>query len=350
MNIRKIGVVLLALLLAGMTMVPMVSAGDSETTTAIADKEIQAIFDSASVFETLPSSLSPEIESTYLEQYVSPARKAIDLMKSKKYSSDQITAMLKKNGYGWDPSTGSCWKGREPTPEEQKMLDKYRGSGYSPFSKSLNGSSQSGNSITALREQGATMNLFDENTYFGINYNLAPGDMAISWSGTQFHVVTTHVGKVKPNGQDDWTESGVIRSVNNLDRQFFTYDNDEGEYRFHGTTSASVSTSYRIYVTNTYESGGYLYHIMIGGSWVRDGHLYYRQQKYNCANEIWADGTNPFSHDSTSSVFQNEYLFKSSGIQYWGNSLATITTWSSDDPPYESHAMNGNAWRFTTWA
>ena len=71
MNIRKIGVVLLALLLAGMTMVPMVSAGDSETTTAIADKEIQAIFDSASVFQTLPSSLIPEIETTNLEQYVS---------------------------------------------------------------------------------------------------------------------------------------------------------------------------------------------------------------------------------------------------------------------------------------
>jgi hypothetical protein len=89
---------------------------------------------------------------------------------------------------------------------------------------------------------------------------------------------------------------------------------------------------------------------MIGGSWVRDGHLYYRQTKYNCANEIWADGSNPFSHDSTSSVFQNEYLFKSSGIQYWGNYLATLTYWSPNNPPYESHAMNGNAWRFTTWA
>ena len=350
MKTREIGVILLALLLAAMVMVPIVSANDSETTPSLTDKEIQAIFDSASVSETQPSSLNPQAESFYLEQYISPARKAIDLMRTKKYTSDQITAMLKKNGYGWDPSTGSCWKGRDPTPEEQKMIDKIRGPGYSPFPESLNGSRQSGNIVTTLRQRSALMNLADENTYFGINYDMTPGDMAISSSGTTFHVVTTHVGKIKPNGQEDWTEAGVIRSVNNLARQYFTYDNNEGEYRFHGTTGSSTSTTYRIYVTNTYESGGYLYHIWIGGTWVRDGHLYYRQTKYNCANEIWADGSNPFSHDATSSVFQNEYLYKSSGYQFWGNYLATITYWSPGNPPYESHAMNGNAWRFTTWA
>lgn len=44
--------------------------------------------------------------------------------------------------------------------------------------------------------------------------------------------------------------------------------------------------------------------------WKRSGHLYYRQTKYNCANEIWALGSNPFSHDATSSDFQNIYLYK----------------------------------------
>ena len=258
--------------------------------------------------------------------------------------------MLKKNGYGWDPSTASCWKGREPTPEEQKIFDKIRGPGYSPFTKLMNGSRQSSNTVTTLREQGATMNLVDENTYYSVNYDMSPGDMAISSSGTMYHVATTHVGKVKPGGQDDWTEAGVSRSVNNLDRQYFTYDNDEGGYQFHGTTSSSASTNYMIFVTDTQESGGYLYHTWIGGTWVRDGHLYYRLQKYNCANEIWADGSNPFSTDASSSIFQNEYLFKSTGSQYWGNYPATSTYFSPDNPPYESHAMSGNAWRFTTWA
>jgi hypothetical protein len=106
-------------------------------------------------------------------------------------------------------------------------------------------------------------------------------------------------------------DEGVARSVNDQTRQYFTYDNDEGQWRFHGTADATAFKNYMIYVTSTYESAGYLYHIWINNQWVRDGHLYYRQTKYNCANEIWADGSNPFSHDGTSSYFQNEYLYKS---------------------------------------
>lgn len=228
MNLRKIGIVLLALLLAGMAMVPLVSAGNSQTAADIADKEIQAIFDTASASEFLPVSLSAQEEISFLEKYESPASKAIRLMKSKKYTNEQITATLKKNGYGWDPSTGACWKGHDPTQEEQKMLDQLRGSGYSPFTESEKVSMKSASSAAASSgAAGATMNLLDENTYFGINYDLIPGDMAISSSGTTFHVVTTHVGKKKPNGADDWTEAGVIRSVTNLNRQYFTYDNDE---------------------------------------------------------------------------------------------------------------------------
>jgi hypothetical protein len=350
MELRKTIVVLLALLLAAMVMVPMVSAGDSQMATAITDKEVQAIFDSASVSETLPLSMSPQAESSYLEQYISPARKAIDLMKSKQYTADGITATLKKNGYGWDPSTGACWKGRDPTPEEQKTIDKIRGPGYSPFPEFMNSSMQSGNAVMAWRQQNAMMNLADVNTYFGINYDMSPGDMVISSSGTTQHVVTTHVGKKKPSGQDDWTEAGVARSVNDPTRQYFTYDNDEGLWEFHGTAGSTTSTTYRIYVTSTYESGGYLYHTWIGGTWVRDGHLYYRQTQYNCANEIWADGSNPFSHDTINSIFQNEYLYKSTGYQYWGDYPATSTSFSHNDPPYESHSMNGNSWRFVTWA
>ncbi|WP_292346199.1 MULTISPECIES: hypothetical protein [unclassified Methanoregula] len=89
---------------------------------------------------------------------------------------------------------------------------------------------------------------------------------------------------------------------------------------------------------------------MIDGTWVRDGHLYYRQTKYNCANEIFADGTNPFSQDATNSIFKNEYLFYNSGIQYWSDSLTTLTFFRPDNPPYESHTMCGDAWKFSTWA
>lgn len=245
MKTLKKGVVLLALFLAGMTIIPCVNAGDAQMATAITDKEVQEIFNSASVSETLPSSMSSQAESSYLEQYVSPARKAIDLMKSQHYNDDQITAMLKKNGYGWDSSTGACWKGHDPTPEEQNIINKIRGPGYSPFPESPNNSRQFVNMITSLRGAGATMNLVDENTYFGINYDMTPGDMVISSSGTYQHVVTAHAGKTKPNGQDDWTEAGVARSIVDPTRQYFTFDNDEGQWKFHGTAGSTSSTTYQ---------------------------------------------------------------------------------------------------------
>ena len=66
MNLRKWSVALLALLLAAMAMVPMVSANDSLKSTTVTDKDVQAIFDSASVSETLPSSLSPQLKAPIL--------------------------------------------------------------------------------------------------------------------------------------------------------------------------------------------------------------------------------------------------------------------------------------------
>jgi hypothetical protein len=87
------------------------------------------------------------------------------------------------------------------------------------------------------------MNLADENTYFGINYDMSPGDRVISTTGTTEHVVTTHVGNNKPNGRDDWTEAGVARSIYDPTRQYSTYDNDERGWKFHGTAGSTTSTT-----------------------------------------------------------------------------------------------------------
>lgn len=348
MKLGKINLLLLALLVAAM--VPCISADDQLVAAEITDSEVKKIFDSASGSENIPQFQNPEAETAYLEAYVSPAQKAIGLMQTKRYTQDQISATLKKNGYGWDPETGACWKGRDPTPEEQKYIDKIRGSNYSPFPEPSKMSDQSAKHVDDWRQHNAMMNLVDVNTYFGINYDMRPGDMAISTTGTIQHVVTAHVGKKRSGGQDDWTEAGVARSVYSPDLQLFTYDNDEGQWQFHGIASSVSYKTYKIYVTNTLESGRYLYHIWIDGSWVRDGHLYNRQTQFNCANEIWADGSYPFSQDSTSAIFQNEYLYKSTGTQNWGDYPATITSFSRDSPPYESHPFSGSSWRFITYA
>ncbi|KQC10048.1 MAG: hypothetical protein PHR63_09995 [Methanoregulaceae archaeon] len=347
--------VLLAMVLVGGTVIPGVLAAPvvaqpQQIAAAGYDLEIQSIFDSAADYEKYPQMEDPQEEVQFLESYVSPAQKAINAMKARQYSDEQITSVLNEHGYGWDPKTGSCWKGRAPTPEEQKDINYIRGPNYSPFTQINESFSETEKDGTRDSAAGATMNLVDENTYFGINLYMCPGDMAISSTGTFQHVVTTHVGKRKPSGADDWTEAGVARSMNDPTRQYFTYDNDEGGWQFHGTASSSASKNYKIYITSTYESAGYVYHIWIDGSWKRSGHLYYRQTKYNCANEIWALGSNPFSHDATSSDFQNIYLYKTTGYQWWGNYPATQTYWSPDNPPYETHYMYGSSWRWLTWA
>lgn len=179
---RRIGMqalsMLLAVLLMGMVMVPAVSAeSDGYTTAEDINGDIKGIFDNASALETLPEtlplSLSPQAEQEYMENYVSPASMAITAMKAKGYSESQITDVLRENGYGWYPATGACWKGRAPTPEEQKVIDQIRGPGYTPFPESQKNDSRSLNSLTSsLRGAGATLNLWNEEWRLLEIYNL----------------------------------------------------------------------------------------------------------------------------------------------------------------------------------
>ncbi|MFA4860682.1 hypothetical protein [Methanoregula sp.] len=97
MKLRKLSLVLLALLLAAMAMVPMVSAGElqknnlNETMDPNADPEIISILQIASVEEHIP--LNEQTVTTiqqakvdkrsYLENYVSPSKKIITLMEKK---------------------------------------------------------------------------------------------------------------------------------------------------------------------------------------------------------------------------------------------------------------------------
>src|SRR5208337_1740224 len=114
MKTLKIGIVLLVFLLAAMVMVSMVSAAEQSNNTGITlyqngsdamsdaskDTDIQAIFNSAPSLEYLPEGMQNE---QILNDYKSPAKMIIDLMKSKGYTDSQITDTLKGHGYGWDP-------------------------------------------------------------------------------------------------------------------------------------------------------------------------------------------------------------------------------------------------------
>ena len=329
-----------------MAMVPMVSAEDnSQIATEITDKDIQAIFDSA--YGSLPAFHDEKTKTVYLEEYVSPAQKAIDLMESKQYSKAQITAILEKNGYGWNPDTGACWKGTAPTDAEQSLINKIRGEDYSPFDREEE-SQKLLRHIDDWRQEYRQLKTVSGSTFYGVNDYMKPGQMVTSSSGTTQHVVTTHVGR-RPNPSTEcWTEAGVADSIADPQRRYFTYDNDEGGWSWHGNAGATTTKNYEIYVTSTLESAGYTYHIWIDGAWVRTGHLAYRENFVDQANEIWADGSNAFSSDPSISEFRDSTLYRSSGNVKWATNVATefnhVGTAIS-----ESRVVSGNAYDWQMW-
>ncbi|MFA4860683.1 hypothetical protein [Methanoregula sp.] len=199
------------------------------------------------------------------------------------------------------------------------------------------------------------MMINDQNTYTGINTDMSPGPLPVSSTGTFQHVVTTHVGKPAASGED-WTEAGATMSVNDPSPRYFTYDNDEGGWQFHGSADSSQK-NYQIFVSNTLESythnggtvSGYVYNIWINNNWVRNGHLLSRQTGINCANENWDQGNNVFSPENSHPTFQYGYLFKDSGYQLWGaysGLQSNFNTWGSGQ---YTNAMSGGSYSFVSW-
>lgn len=370
MKLFRWSVILLALLLAAMALVPIASAAEIQKDVPSTkldpnqDPEIIAILNTASIDEHLSLStkdsdnlLVKESEKSVLENYISPSRKIINLMRAKKYTDSQITDLLRRNGYGWDANGGASWKGIAPTTAEQKVIDIIRGPGYSPdwsSTQNINQNTAKAGLLT-LNSAGALMMINDQNTYFGVNTYMSPGPLPVSSTGTFQHVVTTHVGKPAPSGED-WTEAGATMSVNDPYARYFTYDNDEGGWQFHGAADTS-SKNYQIYVSSTIESftrngqtfSGYVYNIWINNNWVRSGHLLARQTGINCANENWAQSGNTYSYESSHPTFQYGYLFKNSGYQLWGaypGLQSNFNTWGSGQ---YTNAMYGGSYNFVSW-
>lgn len=356
MRLKKIGVVLLALLLAAMAMVPCVSAADAYATSGtevslpIPDDELVRSNEIQTIIAIAKSNDKPLVDDknrAELDSYISPAETIISAMKKMRYSEDQITVVLKNQGYGWDPKTGACWKGTAPTEAEQKIISQIRGPNYSPFDRDTT-VKESIAGTKSLRQEYRQMKTSSGTTYFGVYDYMKPGQMATSSSGTYQHVITTHVGRKPSSTTESWTEAGVADSVVDPTRQYFTYDNDEGLWLFHGTAGSSTLKTYQIYVTDTLESAEYKYHIWIGGSWVRSGHVAFRENYVDQANEIWAEGSNPFSTDTSITEFRDSYLYHSGGYSMWGTNVPTLFNYVGSTIS-ESRVISGSAYDWQMW-
>jgi hypothetical protein len=306
--------------------------------------EIDAIITTAESSEKMPLG---ETDQSKLDAYVNPAEKIRNEMKSRKYSESQIATVLKSRGYNCDFNTGACWKGTAPTEKELEIINQIRGKDYSPFDRENNMQKTTLGTLS-LRQEYRQMKTTSGTTYFGVYDYMKPGQTVTSSSGTFQHVVTTHVGRKPSPSTESWTEAGVAASVADPQRRYFTYDNDEGGWSFHGNAGAAAVSSYQIYVTNTLESGGYKYHIWINGGWVRTGHFAYRQNYIDQANEIWAEGSNSFSSDPSITEFRDSYLYHNTGYSWWGTNVPTDFN-SVGSRISESRVISGNAYDWQMW-
>ncbi|MFW6185943.1 MAG: hypothetical protein ACOC5C_04600 [Halobacteriota archaeon] len=181
---------------------------------------------------------------------------------------------------------------------------------------------------------------------------MKPSEMLLDPDETTQHVITTHAGK-EVAGEPCWTEAGVVRWLvdgNPTDINYFTYDNDEGQWKFHGTTDSSSKTSYVIFVSNEVDAWGYVYDIWIDGQWVRSGHLGHQENNVDQANEIWSD-TGVYTDDEGIAKHENSKLHVQDFSVWWDEQVDT-EWWEAPQgscPIYESHSIEGDAYAYYTW-
>jgi len=104
----KVGVLTVSVLLAMLLVSAVVAVPGAAEQYESADPVV--------IRECLPA--KEEVEK--LNEFESPVAILIDELKSKNYTTEDIMRELAKQGYGWDPKTGACWKGTPPSAEEMK--------------------------------------------------------------------------------------------------------------------------------------------------------------------------------------------------------------------------------------
>ncbi|WP_148212124.1 hypothetical protein [Ferroglobus placidus] len=291
-----------------------------------------------------PGKLPSKAEIEQLNTYVNPVTKIVKALKARGLDNKEIVEILKRYNLGWDPRTGAAWREfKKPSEKELSYLKTLK-----PLSK--NNNDVSINQISGQANQ--VMEVIPDDIYRGINTNLKPSEMRLESDGTVQHVITTHVGRTLVN-ESCWTEAGVVRWLVDgepSDIWIFTFDNDEGQWKWHGTTNSSTFTNYIIYVTDQVDAWGYIYHIWINEEWVRSGHLWYRENNVDQANEVWTD-TGSYTDDYGVAKHDDPFLYIQDYAVWWDDNVRT-EWWHSPTnqcPVKEYHELEGSSWAYWTW-
>lgn len=271
------------------------------------------------------------------KDYVDPVTLKIREFRAQGMNDTQITVELAKLGMGWYPKTGATWIGTSPTPEELARTPAMP----PPF--------QPDSPITSNFQANQVMNTTSY-SYTAISLDMKPGSIAKGPLKTLYHYVTTHMGKEISPTQPRWTEVGVRNDIYYINPRYYTYDNDEGYWVFHGDkTDKETYDWYEIQLTGVHDSSGWVYNIFIKGNFVRSGHLAYYYNTVDTANEIFSD-TGLWVRDTSAAIHKNMYLSSGSGWINWNHNVGTLF-WHAPNPcPIsENHDDLSGTWTYRTF-
>lgn len=266
------------------------------------------------------------------ENFVDPVTLKIREFKSQGLDDDQITAKLAELGMGWYPKTGATWMGRWLTAEELAKMP-------------IRSPAKPPSSDYTVTQTGRISCMRADEEWTGVASEVVSGSMSVSSGKTIYHYITVQLGDL--DWQTNWVETVLTHNLGES-YQWYTFDNDEGEWSYYMDKDTSIITAdtYVIMLDGGYDENGWTYDVWINYDWVRSGHLSGLWVKAGFQKEVFSD-SGQFTNDILKAVFYRNWLHDYQGWHYWTNS---ISTWFSDDYPVrESHSMGATSYKWETW-
>jgi len=323
MKLRKISIVLLALLLAAMAMVPMVSA-------EIQKNGMGNIADSNANNERSPQFLKD--------------------LKSKGATEEQIAAAIVN--YSRVSYIGT-WTQADDQKFSPLLSQGRSNKSYTKPSNIHETSLLSARTTSGQHMESAGITI-DEYNYRGFNGVMHPGSMQCSSSGTIYQYLTNHLGKII-NSQDNWIEVGVETTYWNSGQYYvFTYDNHAPpgeEWRTHSSfTNGNSDHTFDIYVSNTLYSQGYPYVISWDGQVLRTGYVPFNKGNPTEYHEYIRNDPGSFSSVSTSYVRDSHVSGDTASYNWNGNLPETTHVHHSGPTQSNMYIPSGSqSYRIDTW-
>lgn len=253
-----------------------------------------------------------------------PVLSKIKDMTAKGSNNSTIVSELNKLGMFWDPKTGDHGIGKLLTPEEMAKLPSMQNP-ETMYATATSGLTPSSMGVTPMTTYtGTQANVFWKSNnmlYDEDLYNIVPGSLVISTSGTTNHCITSHMG-----GGSDWIEAGIRRDVQNGQLgpyTVFTYWGYGGSQAWYCPSGFSIGpdtvVGFALERSEPYDSqyNGYPYDFYVNNQWVRRVYMNYAANTVDWANEMWrASQSNNYDRDSSSAQMSEGVLHESSS-GYW---------------------------------